>query len=349
MPPEPEARPSPLNMPARRQVPAPPPARQTVARPPASQARPAGAQPELGSDAPNGPVVAGPMGQAVKWTQVPGRNQQKRDVLRTAARAERLDAGANALVMLNRVAVYEVRAADGQVTLPAGGKRAVLQWACEQKLGQDAALVAAVARRRERALRALDRAEGRRARCHLRLIAVPEWRLVVGLGNRANAHEIGLSLHGTYGWPIIPGSSLKGLARAWARTPEAGIAADVIDKVFGTVSREGTVRFLDAIPAGEPVIVEADVLTPHVKPYYEAAGDRERQAAGTLPPPAEHHNPEPTNFLTVRGGYAIDLYGPSQDDLGLAAKCLTQAGHVLGAGAKTAAGYGYLKVRPRPA
>lgn len=40
-------------------------------------------------------------------------------------------------------------------------------------------------------------------------------KIVVGLGEQ-NTLEMGLRLHKVYGFPIIPGSSLKGLARSWA-------------------------------------------------------------------------------------------------------------------------------------
>jgi CRISPR-associated protein Cmr6 len=242
--------------------------------------------------------------------------------------------------MLNRIAVYEVRedSVPG-IGLADGGRRALVRWACEQRLGQDSSLVADV-ERREAALEALRGDGVGRAWRHARLRAVPEWRLVVGLGNRANAHEIGLSLHGTYGWPVIPGSSLKGLAAAWARSAP-DVKPDDMKRVFGTPAGAGSVRFLDAIPAGSPVTVEADVLTPHVKPYYDSVA-----TGAAVVPPAEYHNPVPVTFLTVRGAYAVDLYGMSQDDLDLAAEWLKQAGDELGAGAKTAAGYGYLAVKP---
>ena len=64
-------------------------------------------------------------------------------------------------------------------------------------------------------------------------------------------------------------------------------------------------------------------------------------------PPAEYHNPVPLQFLTVKGAYAVYLYGSDEKDLGLAAQWLTEAGDELGAGAKTAAGYGY-RVTFRP-
>ncbi len=43
----------------------------------------------------------------------------------------------------------------------------------------------------------------------------PEWRFVVGLG-RKGPLEVGMTFHRIYGFPLVPGSSLKGLAHAWA-------------------------------------------------------------------------------------------------------------------------------------
>jgi CRISPR type III-B/RAMP module RAMP protein Cmr6 len=259
--------------------------------------------------------------------------------------------GNNSLIMLNRIAFFDARTGK----LHDDGKRELIGWACRNHLGQDGALVGQVARRREQELRTL--AAGPPARHYVRLHARPEWRLAIGLGDNANAYELGFALHGTYGWPVIPGSALKGLAAAWAAA--AGVnPADVWRVLGGTrtdvphpqahsaepgkrhkpEAARGTVSFLDAIPAGRPVIVEADVLTPHVKPYYDGT------AAGKPVPPAEYHSPVPVTFLTVRGAYAVDVYGSSSDDVELAAEWLTKAGGELGAGAKTAAGYGYLSV-----
>lgn len=251
-------------------------------------------------------------------------------------------ADANALVVLNRVAFLNV---SRGVKMEEGGKRALLDWACATGLGQErgasADLVAAVSARRAAALRALSGSAGER---HvLRLRAEPEWRMAVGLGTKANAHEIGLALHGTYGWPVIPGPALKGLVRSWAVS--SGVPDAEIARVLGGAApaAQGTVRFLDAMPDSKPVSVVADVMTPHVKPYYDhLAGSAPRAA------PAEYHNPVPLPFLTVRGGYAVDLWGPDPDDLSLAAHWLAAAGDELGAGAKTAAGYGYLAVTRVP-
>jgi len=269
-------------------------------------------------------------------------------------------AGANALIMLNRIAFFDYRTQK----LDDDGQRTLLRWAARQDLGQDAALVAAVADRRERALVQLRR-QGHHVE---RIRAEPEWRLAVGLGNKANAHEIGLSLNGTYGWPAIPGTSLKGLAASWAVDSRAA-GADVrrvlgsprLDlpapqaSATGPASEEenvgvpgaarGTVCFLDAIPAGVPVTVTLDVLTPHVKPYYDTAASE----SGKPPvPPAEYHNPVPVNFLTVSGAFAVDLHGRDRADVELAAGWLRRAGEEFGAGGKTAAGYGYLAMTAAP-
>jgi CRISPR-associated protein Cmr6 len=262
-------------------------------------------------------------------------------------------AGASALIMLNRVAFFDERLQK----LHDSGQRALLRWAAGQDLGQDENLVADVARRRLSALTEL-----RRQGLHVeRLCAQPEWRLAVGLGNKSNAHEIGLSLHGTYGWPTIPGTSLKGLAAAWART--SGIDAADVRRVLGTPrldapapssepgvghagqppTAKGSVCFLDAIPAGRPVTVVVDVLTPHVKPYYDAAA---KDSSGPMVAPAEYHNPVPVNFLAVSGAFAVALHGRNRADVEMAAEWLRKAGDELGAGGKTAAGYGYLTMQP---
>jgi CRISPR-associated protein Cmr6 len=102
--------------------------------------------------------------------------------------------------------------------------------------------------------------------------------------------------------------------------------------------RRGSVRFLDALPAGDPVSVTVDVVTPHAQPYYTSAKDSRTR---DVVPPAEHHNPIPSMFLTVSGGeFAVDLTGPAED-VERAADWCAEAFDELGAGAKTAAGYGY--------
>lgn len=293
-------------------------------------------------------LAAGPLGNVVTYTGT--------------TLTARVGADANALVVLNRIAFPDTRT----LKLEEAGKRALFGWACRSALGQDPGLVDAVSRRREHALRVLSTGPANPAtparEVHwLRLRLEPEWLLAAGHGNKANAYETGLALHGTYGWPVVPGSALKGLAAAWASSATSGVTAEDLRRVLGSprprepltpgrpaaggsspapVAARGTVRFLDAIPDGRPVKVLADVLTPHAKPYYEDLANGTPFPA----PPAEYHNPVPVTFLTVRGGYAVDLYGTDEQDIGLAARWLEQAGEDLGAGAKTAAGYGYFAV-----
>ena len=269
--------------------------------------------------------------------------------------------GANSLIMMNRIAFFSED--ERKDELDAEGQNALLRWADKNQLGQHSELLGWFTARRNAAVTEL----GRQGLTVRRFRAEPEWRLAVGLGNKANPYEIGLSLHGTYGWPVIPATSLKGLAAGWAVA--SGADHRDVRRVLGTprldvppapapkynpddserlagelLASRGTVCFLDAIPAAKPVDVQLDVLTPHVKPYYDDI------ATGKSPlrPPAEYHNPVPVKFLTVRGTFAVDLYGEDPDDVDLAAGWLTGAASELGAGGKTAAGYGYLVMTPGP-
>ena len=229
---------------------------------------------------------------------------------------------ANALILLRRVALVDEQGSLEQ------GDELLLDWAATCKLGQGKTLIAHVGARRAAAL---ERLREQYLVVH-RMHATPEWRLLVGHGERANPHEIGIALHGTYGWPVIPATTLKGVARRAA--PEG----EDRDRVLGTPDRgQGSVRFLDAIPASGAVAVQRDVLTPHQQPWY--TGGKE---------PAEHHNPVPVGFLVVTGTFAVDLVGADRADLTLAAQWLSAAAEDIGVGAKTGVGYGYLTMSDPP-
>jgi CRISPR-associated protein Cmr6 len=88
--------------------------------------------------------------------------------------------------------------------------------------GETAALVAACQKRCESQRESL-RSQG----YHVSdtLVASPEYRLVVGFGAE-HVLETSLSLHRIYGFPLIPGSSVKGVARAhafWEIAERAGV------------------------------------------------------------------------------------------------------------------------------
>jgi len=158
-------------------------------------------------------------------------------------------------------------------------------------------------------------------------------RFASGLG-REHPIENGFAWHPVLGVPYLPGSSVKGLVRAWALTwadPKPDPA--VRDRIFGARTRKGTVLFLDALPI-KPVQLKADVMTPHYGDYYEGKS-----------PPADWLSPNPIPFLTVAPDQRFQFaLAPATPDAG--EDCRTAAGWLeaalksLGAGAKTAVGYG---------
>lgn len=232
----------------------------------------------------------------------------------------------------------QVEAADEKAK-EAFFKRALEAWktACEH--GKP--LLEAAANRMERQAAALA-AQGLDARCVTYHTAT---RLLAGLGYQ-NGAEVGLSLHPLYGVPYLPGSSVKGVVRAWAEQQGAG--ADTLTRLFGSPSKhgegdeaahqQGAIRFFDALPAAWPRLVK-DVMTPHFAPYY---GDPAQEA------PAVWHDPNPVAFLAVEAGTpfrfllaALPGEGFARPgDLGDVVGWLGEALAWLGAGGKTAAGYG---------
>ncbi|MCS6964098.1 MAG: type III-B CRISPR module RAMP protein Cmr6 [Thermoflexus sp.] len=202
-----------------------------------------------------------------------------------------------------------------------------------------------------------------------------EGRLIIGLG-RKGPFEVGFTFH-RYGFPVLPGSSLKGLARTWALVQIAreasatslsdlekilaqegepgspaqkayeewrnaqpeGVRAVAEDfrEIFGTTQRSGRAIFLEGIPKRIPRL-ELDVMNPHYPDYYRGKAF-----------PTSWQSPTPVYFLAVAAGtrfrFAVGWRGPL-DEAGrrlrdLAAEWLRGGLRELGAGAKTSAGYGY--------
>jgi len=183
--------------------------------------------------------------------------------------------------------------------------------------------------------------------------AQTDWRFVTGLG-RNTPFEVGFTFHRLYGFPVIPGSGLKGLARAWAyfrlkeEQPDCESEEDpLFAAVFGRASKgdesEGSVGgavFFEAIPLDEPEL-EVDVMTPHFPDYYS---DKKNRV-----PPSDDQDPVPIPFLTikdgVRFGFAVGWRGASNPKAHTQAVEWLKAGlENLGAGGKTAAGYGYFEI-----
>lgn len=210
-----------------------------------------------------------------------------------------------------------------------------------------------------------------------------DWRFVTGLGAKGSL-EVGFNFH-KYGFPYLPGSGLKGLARAFALvevaeergtthlktlndkvlsidnegnfreafadrnlletersiSPNAWILADAFRLVFGTSGSEGQsgrAIFYDGIPSEEalPKLV-VDIMNPHFPNYYR---DSAKNA------PTDSQNPVPVLFLAVEPNqsfrFAVGWRGtPDSTAHEKAQEWLRQGLFMLGAGAKTSAGYGY--------
>lgn len=166
----------------------------------------------------------------------------------------------------------------------------------------------------------------------------------------------GLCLHRHFGFPVIPGSALKGLARhaAWCEwneesNPEAKrrIALDIA-RVFGFPTGDkggldaaledcprssGTIAFLPAVPDGRAHLA-VDIVNCHHHAYYAAKEEGARAF--------DDESPIPNFFPAVEAGskFVFTLAPVRGNDLPLAKKWLLHALTHFGAGAKTAAGYG---------
>lgn len=252
------------------------------------------------------------------------------DALSTSTK---LDA-ANALSILRRCAVVK----DG--VLDDGPIRA---WAVRTGLGQNRDLLDAVRERRTAAVTSL-----KRTAVQARIVDLHcDGPVLTGVGE-AGLRDVGIAMHGTFGWPILPASTLKGVAHAYARDEEGMPANDRVD-VFGgprpdaAIEQVGSVTFLDALPLD--VVLAEHVLTPHLREYYEDAevgedGNQIEVRKGV--PPAEYFNPVPVPFLAVdQGRFTVLLLGPPHH-VATAERLLKAAVEQIGLGAKTAVGYGYL-------
>lgn len=311
--------------------------------------------------------AAGPLGELVRYQ--PGTDRQDHGSVRIPGRAgQPVDASTtsqavNGTLLLRRIAWVD----DGGEPEKAEGPDAALRAATARALDPLPRSVGALldaARERRTAAVAKLTAQGRPVRV---LKVRPEWRLVIGLGEQTPA-ETGLTVHGTYGVPVLPASALKGAARAWTRELTADGQQPDDSYVWGAFGAEpgmtrllspgdtpdGRVVFLDALPEPVPGVpgpgVCVEVMTPHVGDYYTDGG---------VTPPAEYHQPVPVPFYAVTGAVAFTVYlvgrGSERDvaelvleDDDAVVSWLAAALEQLGLGAKTNAGYGYLTVEVLP-
>ncbi|ACL72877.1 CRISPR-associated RAMP protein, Cmr6 family [Thioalkalivibrio sulfidiphilus HL-EbGr7] len=183
-----------------------------------------------------------------------------------------------------------------------------------------------------------------------------DWRFVTGLG-LAHPVENGFLWHHTLGVPYLPGAAVKGLVRAWVSqwwdAPSEEARKQRLLDWFGSDDtgnpkgfRTGGFIFFDALPI-KPVTLVRDVMTPHAGKWYEQGGNIEDPARQPEAVPADWHDPIPVPFLVAQKPhlrFAIAPRDPAhKGELDQVMEALGDALDWLGAGAKTAAGYGRMR------
>lgn len=182
-----------------------------------------------------------------------------------------------------------------------------------------------------------------------------DWHFATGLGN-PHPVENGFLWHPTLGVPYLPGAAVKGLVRAWVEQWDEterdrrvrewfGVDPDTAKK-NGIPEQAGELIFFDALPVGQ-VWLKQDVMTPHYGKWYEQGGEITDPAKQPEKVPADWHDPVPVPFLVVEKAQFVFAIAPrrkdSQNQVQPALEALGMALEWLGAGAKTAVGYGRMQ------
>lgn len=195
--------------------------------------------------------------------------------------------------------------------------------------------------------------------------------LALHLARPGVLENAGLCLHPLYGFAYLPGQGLKGLARAYATTvwlPQQGKEQEKAsrDRIFGcgpddaaSESEEaaGSVVFHEAWPLEWPLL-ERDIVNSHNAKYYKPDVSAKQEGEATkikasaqVPPPNDTDTPNLVSFLTVKPGAVFEFFvagRPARDgsteDVELAVTWLKGGLALLGAGAKTSAGYGHFEI-----
>lgn len=176
--------------------------------------------------------------------------------------------------------------------------------------------------------------------------ATTDSRLIIGIGG-TSVIETGMTLHPLYGFPYLPGSSLKGLARAYAEIAEVA-SKEELHVIFGSDNKnphlaseniQGRVFFMDGLPTSFPKL-DIDIMNPHYSEYYQ--GNK---------PPADYLNPVPVTFLAIATGqpFSFCLYSRHKELVTKAKEWLIGGLTQVGAGGKTNVGYGYFKISEQQA
>jgi CRISPR-associated protein Cmr6 len=179
---------------------------------------------------------------------------------------------------------------------------------------------------------------------------ITDVRLIIGLGG-TSVIETGMTLHPLYGFPYLPASGLKGLARAYAEiVVEPKPSGEEVKEIFGSKDKDphktsenhqGKVFFMDGLPIQFPEL-ELDIMNPHFSDYYQGKKDTK----GNPIPPADYSSPVPVTFLTVAVGqsFSFAVFSRDKSFVQKAEKWLIGGLTELGAGGKTNVGYGYFMI-----
>lgn len=190
-------------------------------------------------------------------------------------------------------------------------------------------------------------------------------RLILGA---ASVLENSLRLHHIWGFPFIPGSSIKGLVRAYTIATvfddkeEEARADRAFQLLFGfteetaqqETASQGNLTFYDALPS-QAVKLSVDIMNPHYQEYFSGNA-----------PPADYLSPIPIFFLTIdKGnrfqfslgyrarpqhdwntaiqGSRLNNYNNYQTPIHIAEALLAEALAEEGIGGKTSVGYGFME------
>lgn len=199
------------------------------------------------------------------------------------------------------------------------------------------------------------------------LIFSADWHMVTGMGN-PHPVENGFAWHPTLGVPYLTGAAVKGLVRTYI---ENYLDADKQEKQalllnwFGSTDKDpqsdgyktqtGNLIFFDALPV-DPVQLVVDIMTPHMGKWYQEGAEKPNTPETV---PADWHKPVPVTFLATKNislqfSYALRQYPENTSteqraviDLNDVKRVLTLVLQYLGAGGKTATGYGAMSLNEK--
>lgn len=185
-----------------------------------------------------------------------------------------------------------------------------------------------------------------------------QWRFVTGMG-MPHPVENGFAWHPTLGVPYLPGAAVKGIVRAWLETwggdDDAQKQKERLLTLFGSDDKDpknqqadnqaGGLIFFDALPVSG-VRLGIDVMTPHMGDWYAQGNTIADKTKESNKIPADWHDPVPVKYLVIKEAKFLFSVAPRHNEcakeLGKIMSALKDALDLLGAGAKTAVGYGQL-------